>query len=43
MLQPSSISSADWSAERRVTSERSMGMAPSASADAAAVTRLTKK
>jgi len=43
MLQPSSMSSAAWSAERRVTFLRSTGMAPMVSAESALVTRLVKK
>ncbi|MEZ5139142.1 MAG: hypothetical protein R2711_10385 [Acidimicrobiales bacterium] len=43
MLQPSSSSSAAWSAERRPTFVRSIGMALSTSADAVAFTRVSKK
>ncbi len=43
MLQPSSISSADCSAERRVTLVRSIGMALSTRAEAVALRRESKK
>ena len=41
--QPSAMSAAAWSAERRVTFERSIGMAPITSAEAADVSRVRKK
>ena len=43
MLQPSSSSSAAWSAEFRVTLVRSIGMAPMTRADRVEVTRFPKK